>query len=122
MLTVAAVVLLLLLGALAVFQVVLACGAPLGRFAWGGQHRVLPTSLRVGSILSIAVYAVVAIVVADRAELVSIGVPDVAAWVVTGYFVLGIAMNAASRSPAERAVMTPLCALLAVLSGVVALG
>ena len=41
-----------LLGGLAVFQALLALGAPLGAFAWGGQHRVLPTRLRVGSAVS----------------------------------------------------------------------
>ena len=32
-------------------------GAPLGRTAWGGQHRALPAKLRIGSAISIAVYA-----------------------------------------------------------------
>ena len=38
----AAVVALALLAALAVFQGLLVAGLPLGRFAWGGQHEVLP--------------------------------------------------------------------------------
>ena len=62
MVTIAAVVLCLLLGALAVFQVLLAFGAPFGRFAWGGQHRVLPMAMRIGSVTSIVIYAVVAVV------------------------------------------------------------
>ena len=45
-----------LLGFLAAFQVALACGAPLGRFAWGGAHTRLPASLRIASVVSILIY------------------------------------------------------------------
>lgn len=126
MVTVAAAGTCLLLAVLAVFQVSLALGAPWGRFAWGGQHRVLPPRLRAGSLVSVLIYVFVAVVVAGRGDLLSFDVADrvleVAAWCVTGYFVLGIGLNLASRSTPERLVMTPLCALLAVLCGVVALG
>lgn len=113
-----------LLGGLAVFQALLAGGAPLGRFAWGGQHRVLPRPLRVGSLGAIVVYLLIAAIVLARADLLSIGVPDravsTAAWVVAGYFFLGIGMNLVSRSKPERVVMSPLAALLCGLSVVVA--
>jgi len=113
-----------LLGALAVFQASLMFGAPLGRFAWGGQHRVLPTALRVGSAVSIALYALLATVVLARANMVATGVPDgvvhTAAWVVVGYFFIGIWMNLLSRSKSERAVMAPTAAVLCGLCAVVA--
>lgn len=124
MVTTAAAAACLILTALAVFQVALALGAPLGRFAWGGQHTVLPTSLRIGSALSIAIYAVTGAILLARAGAISLGVSDrtveISAWVVTAYFALGILMNAISRSRPERLVMTPTCLVLAVLSGVVA--
>jgi hypothetical protein len=126
MLTGAAVAICLLLVALAVFQVLLAFGAPLGRFAWGGQHRVLPVALRVGSVVSLLIYALVLAVAAARADLISLDVSntvvEVAAWGAAGYFLLGIGLNLASRSRPERIVMTPLCAVLSMLCGVVALG
>ncbi len=37
-------------------QSALAAGAPLGRFAWGGRYRVLPTRLRAASLVTIALY------------------------------------------------------------------
>ena len=43
---VAAIAACILMAALAVFQAALIAGAPLGRFAWGGQHDVLPAKLR----------------------------------------------------------------------------
>ena len=42
-------------------------------------------------------------------------------WIVYGYFVLGIVMNALSRSKPERYTMTPVVTVLAVLSLLVAL-
>ncbi|GAA2041963.1 hypothetical protein GCM10009819_30210 [Agromyces tropicus] len=122
---VAALVLTAILGALAIFQLALALGAPIGRFAWGGQHRVLPARLRVGSAVSIAVYAVIATIALDRAGVIDV-VPDpvavVGMWVVFACFVLGIPLNAVSRSRAERVTMTPIVTVLALLSLVVALG
>ena len=120
-----AIVLTVVLIALAVFQLALACGAPWGRFAWGGQHRVLPAQLRVGSVVSILIYALIALVAWDRVGAVGL-LPDafavVAMWVIFGYFVLGIVMNAISRSKPERYTMVPVVTVLAVLSLFIALG
>ena len=120
----AAIALTVILAALAVFQLALALGAPLGRFAWGGQHRVLPAGLRVGSLVSIVVYAVIVALALDKVGLIDV-VPDVVSdvgmWVAFAYFVLGIPMNAISRSKPERWTMTPVALVLGVLSLAVAL-
>jgi hypothetical protein len=113
-----------LLAALAVFQVLLVAGAPLGRFAWGGRHVVLPASLRIGSATSVALYGAIALVLLQRAGALDVlphGLVDVAVWVLAGWFALGVAQNAASRSPAERRVMSPVSAVLAVVCLVLAL-
>lgn len=125
--TVAAALTCLVLGVLAIFQGLLALGAPLGRFAWGGRHRVLPPSLRVGSVVAILIYALIAAVVLARADVVSLGaVPDgivrAATWVVVAYLFLSIGLNLASRSKPERSVMSPVSAVLCVLCAVVAGG
>ncbi|WP_197410847.1 hypothetical protein [Devosia epidermidihirudinis] len=109
---------------LAVFQAALASGAPLGEFAWGGQSRVLPPRLRGGSVVAILLYGVFAAIIMQRADIVSL-LPGgdwlgVACWFVVGYCALGIPLNAISRSRKERLVMTPLVAVLFVLSLVVA--
>lgn len=120
-----AVVGVVVLAALAVFQLALVGGAPLGRFAWGGQHDVLPARLRAGSLVSIAVYGVVAVVLLQAAGAYRVlprGLIDVGVWVLTGYFALGVALNAISRSRSERLVMTPVALVLAVVCLVLALG
>ena len=110
---------------LALFQLALILGAPLGRYAWGGQHRVLPVRLRVGSAVSILIYALIALIAWDRVGAIELfGEPfaEIAMWVIFGYFVLGIFMNAASRSKPERFTMVPVAVVLAVLSFFIAMG
>jgi hypothetical protein len=108
-----------ILAGLTVFQAVLIAGAPLGRFAWGGQHDVLPNKLRIGSAVSIALYVLFAYVALARAGLVPPLVNEtftsVSSWVLTAYFALGVVMNGISRSKPERLVMTPTALLLAAL-------
>lgn len=114
-----------LLFGLGMFQLLLAAGAPVGHFAWGGQNRVLPVRLRLGSVVSAALYAAFAMVALDRAGLISV-LPDqvvqIAMWVVVGVLVLGTIPNLISRSTPERYVMAPLSLLLSGLGAVIALG
>jgi hypothetical protein len=122
----AAIALTAILAALTLFQLALILGAPLGEFAWGGADRVLPPAKRTGSAVSILVYALIGWIMIARAAQVPAPVPEtavvIAAWIVTAYFSLGILMNAVSRSRKERFTMTPVAALLAALSLIVALG
>ena len=109
---------------LAAFQIALAAGAPLGRFAWRGEHRILPTRLRIGSLASIAIYSLIAVIALDKGNAVNL-LPElvsrVGMWVIFAYFALSILLNSMSPSRLERSTMVPASALLAVLSLVVAL-
>jgi hypothetical protein len=122
----AALAICVILGVLAVFQLALVFGAPLGHFAWGGADRVLPRAKRIGSAVSILLYAVFAWVLLMKAGLAPLALPeivvDVATWVIVGYFALGIPLNAISRSKPERYTMTPILIVLLVLALIVALG
>jgi hypothetical protein len=122
----AAILFCAVLSALAIFQAALAAGAPLGRFAWGGQHVRLPPALRIGSLVAIAIYAVFTILALERAGLVALlPQPDIARigiWLVAGYSALGVVVNAITRSKPERYTMTPVALLLAGLSVRIALG
>ena len=124
--SIAAIAICVILGGLAVFQLALVCGAPLGHFAWGGADRVLPRVKRIGSAVSILLYAVFAWVFLMKAGVVPMVLPeivvDVAAWVIVGYFALGIPLNAISRSKPERYTMTPILIVLLALALIVALG
>lgn len=126
MIEIAAITVCILLFALAIFQLALILGAPIGRYAWGGQHDVLPRKFRIASITSIILYAVFAIIILNQAGIITFfatqTIGTIAIWVLVAYFTLGIPLNAVSRSKPERTLMTPLVALLMILTLVVALG
>lgn len=108
------------------FQVALAAGAPWGRAAWGGKHHGrLPRNLRIGSALAVLIWAVVALIILDRAGMPLIDLPDEISywgtWLLVPVLVLGSIMNFASPSPYERFGWGPLAALIALLVLVVAL-
>ena len=119
------IIALALLAALAVLQVLVASGLPLGRFVWGGAHRVLPRRLRIGSAVSVPVYAGFAVLLLSRAGALP-GADNVIVvvltWVLFAYFAFGVVLNGISRSRAERFTMTPACAVLAVTALIIALG
>lgn len=119
------VIALALLAAIAVMQVLVASGLPLGRFVWGGAHRVLPRRFRIGSAVSVVVYAGFAALLLSRSGVLPGGdsvFVVVLAWVLFAYFTFGILLNGISRSRAERFTMTPICVVLAVTTFIIALG
>lgn len=113
-----------ILAILTVFQISLILGAPLGHYAWGGASEVLPTNLRIGSVVSLLIYAFFALMISERSGLTHwLTRPAIARrgiWVVVVYSALGIVMNAISRSPGERYVWTPVVIVLFYCSLVIA--
>lgn len=103
----------------------LAAGLPLGRAAWGGKHRILPTKLRLGSLAAVGILGVAAWIILARAGLVAPGAEPVtiriATWVFAGYLLLNTLMNISSKSQVERYIMTPVATLLVVCFILVAL-
>ena len=121
----AAVAATIVLVGLACFQVALAAGAPLGNFAWGGAHRVLPKQLRVASAVATLIYAAIAVFMLEAAGVIDILRSDEPVrsgmWVLVAFFALGTVMNAISRSRKER-VMALVALVLGALSLIVARG
>lgn len=122
----AAIVAVVLLLVVDVFQLALALGAPLGAAAWGGQAvGVLPTRLRIASaVAGLLVYPlIIAIVLASAGLIDAAWLPvqgPVAMWLLTGLFLLGALVNAVSRSRPER-VWAPVSLAIAVCCAVVAI-
>jgi hypothetical protein len=113
----AAILAVAILGLLVVFQLLMAAGLPLGRAAWGGQHRVLPANLRLGSLAAAGILIFAGWIVLARAGLVAPGdkatAVRVISWVFAVHFTLNTVMNIVSGSPLEQWIMTPTAALLA---------
>lgn len=115
---IASIIALTILALLIIFQVALIAGAPLGNYAWGGKHKVLPAKLRIGSVTSILIYVVFAAFVLSKSGLwvliSSETIVSVGLWIMTAYLLLGVFLNAASRSKPERNLMTPTALVLAI--------
>lgn len=125
MVVVSLVIALTLVAALSVLQVLVTVGLPLGHFVWGGAHRVLPRRFRIGSAISVLVYAGFAVLLLSRVGAVAGGestIVVVLTWVLFAYFTFGVLLNVISRSRPERFTMTPVCAVLAVTTLIIALG
>jgi hypothetical protein len=106
---------------LAGFQLLLAAGAPFGEAAWGGTTEgKLSTGLRVGSAISLVVYAGAAALILRRAgfrvPMVSGAVARIGSWVLVALLTLGALANFLSQSPWERFLLAPITLVLAGLS------
>ncbi len=98
---------------MAVFQILLAMGSPLGHAAFGGTHAVLPIRLRAASVISALLFVAAFYVVLARAGVIGLERESppvrISIWVFTA--ILGISTlanaNVASRSRWERFLMAP---------------
>lgn len=117
--------LVLVLGCLAVLQIALALGAPLGRFVFGGQQeKELPGRLRWASAVLALAYGLMAVIALDKVGLVDVvpaAVSQIGLWGMVAFFLVSIYSNGMSRSRQERFVMAPVALLLFLLSLLVAL-
>lgn len=123
----AAIISVVALAAVGLFQIALALGAPMGEYAFGGQHSGrLPARFRVASAVTVLVYLGIA-----GHYLAQIGVfqpllepqlNNIANWILVGFNGLGLLMNSISRSAKERKMWVPVALLLLVCSVFIALG
>jgi hypothetical protein len=112
--------------ALAMFQLALALGAPLGHAAWGGAYVELPVGLRIASAFVVGVWIFAALMVLRgvgfRISPLRPAIARRGTWVLVGVLLLGALMNFASRSNWERFGWGPVALILAVLCFMVARG
>ncbi len=109
---------------IAIFQALLALGAPYGKAAWGGQKgKVLPRNYRIASAISCIFFIFTISVVLSATEIIDLfssSFENLFMWFLTVYLGLGIIMNAISRSKTERywapfiAVMFILCLIIVI--------
>ncbi len=111
----------------ALFQLALVLGAPMGEYAFGGQNvGKLPNQLRVSSAVSFVVLLAIAGHYLAQAGVFTLLLPadlnSIANWVLVGFNVLGLIMNGISRRQKERKMWVPVLLLSVVLAVIVALG
>ena len=109
---------------IALFQVALAVGAPLGDAAWGGAHAELSTAQRLASAAAVFVWTAAALIVLGRAGLWARGrlapLFHWGTWSLVAASVLAALVNFASPSRWENLIFGPLALALVVLCTIVA--
>lgn len=104
-----------LLLAVAVMEVLLIIGLPLGEFTMGGRHKVLPSMYRVFAASSIALQLFGAFIILQGGGIMVMwftgNVTKIICFVFAGFFAVNTIMNLISPSKKEKIVMTPLAAV-----------
>jgi hypothetical protein len=123
--TIAAVVGVVLVAVVGVFQIALALGAPLGKAAWGGKHEgILPVGLRIASgAAGLLVYPLIALFILASTDLIAVDwlpTGKTGMWILTAFFTLGALANFASRSKSER-IWGPVSLVIAIGCAIIAL-
>jgi hypothetical protein len=111
----AAIIISVISMVIAVFQILLFLGLPLGEYSWGGKYKgVLPPLVRVMSLLSAFLLFFMGFIFLIHTEVLSIGskLPTpILVWIITLFLGLNTLGNLASKSKKEKIVMTPLSGL-----------
>jgi hypothetical protein len=120
----AALVGMLALGWLTLFQLMLAAGLPLGRMAWGGAHRVLPGRLRLASAASALLTLLGALTVAQAGGFLALFPASwitPALWGFACIFALSVMANLFGATGIERLHGVPIALLCAASAAILAL-
>ncbi len=93
-------------------------GLPLGEFAMGGKHKVLPPKMRIACAISIAVQLFGVAVLLQLGAIFSFGIAEGfargAGYFFAVYLSINTVLNATSTSKKEKWVITPLSLITAI--------
>lgn len=109
----------------ALFQLALALGAPMGEYAFGGQNQgKLPAGFRVASSVSVLVNLAIAGHFLAQTGFLTTLLPaelnTLANWGLVAFAAVGLLLNTITRSKAEKKMWAPVTALILLLSVIVA--
>lgn len=120
----ASIVVALIFALIAVFQVLLSFGYPLGEYAMGGNFKVLPIKLRVvcaGNTIFLLLMGTIFLQHTNVIHRLDFIPTNILVWLVTIYLGLNTIANLFSRSKKERYVMTPISSVTFLLCLFIAL-
>ena len=102
---VASIIVAILFLAIAVFQILLSLGYPLGEFAMGGYYKVLPKKLRIVSVANALILLFMGFVFLKHTNVLT-GLDflstNILVWIITIFLGLNTIANLISRSKKER--------------------
>ena len=121
---ISSIIVAILFGAIAIFQVLLSLGYPLGEYAMGGYYKVLPKKLRIVGVINALILLFMGFVFLQHTNVLN-GIDflstNILVWIITIYLGINTIANLISRSKKERLVITPLSGFTFVLCLFIAL-
>lgn len=118
---IAALIIMILLAGIAIFQVLLMFGYPLSEATMGGKYKILPKRLRFASAVSSLILLLMGFVYLQSAKLITSEIAflptNILVWVFTAYLGINTIANLASKSKKEKLIMTPISAIACILLG-----
>lgn len=103
-------------------QIALALGAPWGSITLGGRYPgQLPTKLRPAAVLQATILTILAAIVLDQANAISIGLPDWTIWVTVAVMTASAILNTITPSRIERLLWSPVTILKSLIAWTLAL-
>ena len=115
---ISSIIVAILFASIAVFQILLSLGYPLGEYAMGGYYKVFPKKLRIASVVNALILLFMGFVFLQHTNVL-IGIDflstNILVWIITIFLGINTIANLISRSKKERLVMTPLSGLTFIL-------
>jgi hypothetical protein len=112
---IAAIIVAVVLSGIAIFQLLLFFGLPLGEYSWGGKYQgVLPKKMRIMSLSSSLLLVLFGLVFLIHSKILSVGFTfptNIFVIIITIFMGLNTLGNMFSKSKKERVVMTPLAGI-----------
>lgn len=112
------IVVVIMFVSIAVFQVLLSLGFPLGEFALGGYYKVLPIRLRIVSAVNAIILLLMGYIFLIHTNVFpgfSFLPTNILVWIITIFLGLNSIANLVSKSKKERLIMTPLSSIAFIL-------
>ena len=108
----------ILFSGIAVMNILLIAGLPLGEFTMGGRYKVLPGKMKIAAVFNLVVQIFAIVVVLQGGGYLklwfSYEVTRVICYVFAGFMALNSVMNFCSWSKKDKYIMTPLAIAAAV--------
>ncbi|MEH6945173.1 hypothetical protein [Bacillus sp. JJ722] len=111
---ISSIVVAIMFVSIAVFQVLLSLGYPLGEFAMGGYYKVLPKKLRIVSAINAMILLFMGYVFLQHTNVLNgfdFLPTNILVWIITIFLGINTIANLISRSKKERFIMTPLSSI-----------
>lgn len=107
----------ILFAVIIILYILIFLGKPLGEYAMGGQQKIVSGKTKTMCLIAVIIQLFAVFVLLEGGGIINTGFPlkatKIICYIFAAYFSLNVVMNLFSKSKKEKAVMTPLSAIVA---------